>query len=48
MNLTRGKTSVSKRSSPVRSQNTTWEDLIAPNMAVLAAADFFTAEVLTW
>ena len=31
-----------------RSGNTTWKDFIAAHMAVLAGADFFTVEVLTW
>jgi hypothetical protein len=31
-----------------RSENTTWKDFIAAHMAVLAGADFFTVEVLTW
>jgi len=34
--------------APKRSQNTTWADFIRAHMAVLAGADFFTAEVLTW
>src|SRR5450755_390861 len=31
-----------------RGGNTTWKDFIAAHMAVLAGADFFTIEVLTW
>jgi transposase InsO family protein len=31
-----------------RSQTTTWKDFIRSHMAVLAGADFFTVEVLTW
>src|ERR1700686_1199387 len=31
-----------------RSGNTTWKDFIAAHMAVLAGADLFTVEVLTW
>ncbi len=34
--------------APKRSQNTTWREFIAAHMAVLAGADFFTVEVLTW
>jgi putative transposase len=34
--------------APKRSQKTTWKDFIASHMAVLAGADFFTVEVLTW
>ena len=34
--------------APKRSQNTNWKDFIAAHMAVLAAVDFFTVEVLTW
>jgi putative transposase len=34
--------------APKRSQTTTWKQFIASHMAVLAAVDFFTAEVLTW
>src|SRR4029079_6024818 len=34
--------------APKRSQNTTWKDFITSHMAVLAATDFFTVEVLTW
>ena len=31
-----------------RTQTTTWKDFIQSHMAVLAGADFFTVEVLTW
>ena len=31
-----------------RSQTTTWKDFIRAHMTVLAGADFFTVEVLTW
>src|ERR1700758_4380342 len=31
-----------------RQTNTNWRDFIASHMAVLAGADFFTMEVLTW
>jgi len=31
-----------------RSQSTTWKEFITSHMAVLAGADFFTVEVLTW
>ena len=31
-----------------RRKNTTWKDFIRSHMSVLAATDFFTAEVLTW
>ena len=34
--------------APKRSQTTSWRDFIAAHMAVLAATDFFTVEVLTW
>jgi putative transposase len=34
--------------APKRSQNTSWKDFIAAHMDVLAGADFFTVEVLTW
>jgi Homeodomain-like domain/Integrase core domain len=34
--------------APKRSQGTSWSDFIAAHMAVLAGADFFTVEVLTW
>ena len=34
--------------APKRSQSTSWRDFIAAHMAVLAGADFFTVEVLTW
>lgn len=34
--------------APKRSQTTTWKDFIASHMDVLAGADFFTVEVLTW
>src|SRR3954451_19567288 len=34
--------------APKRCQNTSWKDLIAAHMAVLAGTDFFTVEVLTW
>jgi hypothetical protein len=34
--------------APKRTQTTTWKDFIQSHMAVLAAADFFTVEVLTW
>ncbi|HEX2331144.1 MAG TPA: hypothetical protein VHN74_20640, partial [Candidatus Angelobacter sp.] len=30
------------------SQGTSWKDFIAAHLAVLAGADFFTVEVLTW
>ena len=31
-----------------RQTHTTWKDFIASHMAVLAGADFFTVEVMTW
>ena len=34
--------------APKRSQTTTWKQFIAAHMDVLAGADFFTVEVLTW
>lgn len=34
--------------APKRSQTTSWKDFIQTHMAVLAGADFFTVEVLTW
>jgi putative transposase len=34
--------------APKRSQTTSWRDFIAAHMNVLAGADFFTVEVLTW
>src|SRR5262245_7600109 len=34
--------------APKRSQSTTWKQFIAAHMDVLAGADFFTVEVLTW
>jgi len=34
--------------APKRSGSTAWKDFIAAHMAVLAGADFFTVEVLTW
>ena len=34
--------------APKRSQKTAWKHFIASHMAVLAATDFFAAEVLTW
>jgi putative transposase len=34
--------------APKRSQTTTWKQFIRSHMAVLAGADFFTVEVLTW
>ena len=34
--------------SPQRSRTTSWKDFIAAHMNVLAGADFFTVEVLTW
>jgi len=34
--------------APKRGQTTSWKDFIATHMAVLAGADFFTEEVLTW
>ena len=33
--------------APRRSQNTTWRDLVASDLTVLAGTDFFTVEVLT-
>src|SRR5215469_14772219 len=33
---------------PERSRTTTWKEFIRSHMDVLAAADFFTVEVLTW
>jgi hypothetical protein len=34
--------------SPERSRTTTWKEFIRSHMDVLAGADFFTVEVLTW
>jgi len=34
--------------APERSRTTTWKEFIRSRMDVLAGADFFTAEVLTW
>jgi hypothetical protein len=34
--------------APKRGQTTSWKDFIAAHMNVLAGADFFTVEVLTW
>ena len=34
--------------APERSRATTWKEFIRSHMNVLAGADFFTAEVLTW
>src|SRR5580692_8714986 len=34
--------------APKRSQTTSWKDFIRSHMALLAGADFFTVEVLTW
>src|ERR1700683_5438719 len=34
--------------APKRSQTTSWRDFIAAHMDVMAGADFFTVEVLTW
>jgi putative transposase len=34
--------------APKRSQTTSWKDFIAAHMNVLAGADFFSVEVLTW
>src|SRR6202158_972687 len=34
--------------APKRSQTTLWKDFIAAHMNVLAGADFFTVEVLSW
>jgi hypothetical protein len=34
--------------APLRSQITTWKDLIAAHVNVLAGCDFFTVEVLSW
>ena len=34
--------------APKRSQITSWKDFLAAHMNVLAGADFFTVEVLTW
>jgi hypothetical protein len=34
--------------APKRGQTTSWRDFIAAHMDVLAGADFFTVEVLTW
>ena len=34
--------------APKRRQQTTWAEFIRSHMAVLAGADFFTVEVLTW
>jgi putative transposase len=34
--------------APERSRTTTWKEFIRSHMEVLAGADFFTVEVLTW
>ena len=34
--------------APERSRTTTWKEFIRSHMDVLAGADFFTVEVLTW
>jgi hypothetical protein len=34
--------------APKRGQTTSWKDFIVAHMSVLAGADFFTVEVLTW
>ncbi len=34
--------------APKRSRTTSWKDFISAHMDVLAGADFFTVEVLTW
>ena len=34
--------------APERSRTTTWKEFIKSHMDVLAGADFFTVEVLTW
>ncbi len=34
--------------APKRGQTTSWKDFIAAHMSVLAGADFFTVELLTW
>jgi hypothetical protein len=34
--------------APKRSQTTSWKDFISAHMSVLAGADFFTVELLTW
>ena len=34
--------------APKRCQKTTWKEFISAHLAVLAGADFFTVEVLTW
>jgi putative transposase len=34
--------------APERSRTTTWKEFIQMHMDVLAGADFFTIEVLTW
>jgi len=34
--------------APKRGQTTSWRDFIGAHMDVLAGADVFTAEVLTW
>src|SRR5262249_33646615 len=34
--------------APERSRTTTWKEFIRPHRSVLAGADFFTVEVLTW
>jgi len=34
--------------APKRCQRTTWKEFISAHLAVLAGADFFTVEVLTW
>ena len=34
--------------APQRSRTTSWKDFIAAHMSVLAGADFFTVEILTW
>jgi putative transposase len=34
--------------APKRNQTTSWKDFVASHLSVLADADFFTVEVLTW
>ena len=34
--------------APERSRTTTWKEFIRSHLDVLAGADFFTIEVLTW
>ena len=34
--------------APERSRRTSWKEFIRSHMEVLAAADFFAVEVLTW